>query len=77
MLPYLDEHPPTHILVAGILRALGWKGVESRRGLPPAPTSIDELPSKIPGLGIGGDVHAGLGTAAILDFEELKARHHG
>jgi hypothetical protein len=70
LLPYLAEHPPTHILVA---RFVGFKPGAKR---PPSgstrrpPRDLDHLRAA---LGHGADVHAGLGGAAILDFGRLKA----
>jgi hypothetical protein len=63
LLPYLAEHPPTHILVAAFV---GWKPKEKRSA------TIDDLARE---LGPGfqqRDVHDGLG-APVLDFARLKA----
>jgi hypothetical protein len=63
-LPYLAEHPPTHILVAGLV------GLKSRRnGMPPAGSDLAALRQEFG----TGDVHAGMRNAAILDFDRLKA----
>lgn len=73
LMPHLAEHPPTHIMVAMIAGALGWK--PKRAGTAPsAPT-----PSQIAELSAVGlpmtdlDVHAGL-PMPVLDFAALKAR---
>ena len=66
-----DEEPPAFLSLARIEAMLAaFLGVKKRR------QSAAAGPQAIPGLGTGGDVHAGLGGAAILDFAALKAGTH-
>ncbi len=72
-----DEQPPAFLSLARIEAMLeAFLGVKRRPDsiAPPPFAAAGALPA-VPGLGGGGDVHAGLGTAAILDFEALRARH--
>ncbi len=82
------EEPPAFLSLARIEAMLAaFLGVKRRQsaGQDPPPASAGAglyaagrtaMPG-IPGLGTGGDVHAGLGRAAILDFAALKAGTHG
>jgi hypothetical protein len=71
LLPYLAEHPPMHILVAGFV---GFKP-RSQGSAAPEPCEAADLAAAVgSGFGIGPDVHAGLPQAAILDFAQLKSR---
>jgi hypothetical protein len=65
LLPYLAEHPPVHILVAGFV------GFKPRRR--PARDDVAEWRHRLG----SGDVHAGMQAPVMLDFAALKARHHG
>jgi hypothetical protein len=69
LLPYLAEHPPVDILVAGFV---GFKP-RSRGSSLPGPREAADLAAALgPGFTIGEDVHAGLTQVAILDFAQLK-----
>jgi hypothetical protein len=73
-----DEQPPAFMSLARIAAlleaALGVKRPRARPGMPPAAEDMAQLRAA---LGTG-DVHAGLGQAAILDFAALKERlRHG
>jgi hypothetical protein len=76
LLPYLADHPPTHILVAGFV---GWqprREQPQRPGRPPRdptlpPDATPEAMAIAAGLGTGRDVHAGMGTV-VLDFVKLR-----
>jgi hypothetical protein len=71
LLPYLRDHPPVHILVAGFF---GWK---ARRSMSAARNDPMALASEAgPGFDVARDVHDRF-DAVILDFERLKARHVG
>jgi hypothetical protein len=80
LLPYLAEHPPVHILVAG---AVGFKPRAKRApsGLTRGPQSAGDDPVSQHGASLGeamavlgtGDVHAGMRQPVILDFGRLKA----
>jgi hypothetical protein len=64
-----DELPPPALSLARIAAMLeSFFGIKKRRH-PDAPHPMTVLGT--------GDVHAGLGGAAILDFAALKAKHGG
>lgn len=70
--PYLTDHPPVHLLVAAYL------GVKPTRAAgrphnPAPPSDVAELLQH--GFAAKQDVHEGFGSAAILDFAELKRAH--
>jgi len=74
LLPYLIEHPPVHILVAGFV---GFKP-RSLGSSAPGPREAADLAAAVgPGFAVGPDVHAGLPQPAILDFAQLKSRAGG
>jgi hypothetical protein len=63
LLPYLAEHPPVHLLVAGLA------GFKPRRGPEMGPRDLlQELGPAF----AARDPHEGL-PAVILDFDRLKA----
>jgi hypothetical protein len=74
-LPYWEQHPPLHLLVAAYL---GVKPSGKKAKMPDNREAIADLAkhgSFLPGAGWGtGDPHEGL-RAPILNFEELK-RHY-
>ena len=64
------EEPPAFLSLARIEAMLAaFLGAKRRTS---APANVDFLKARI---GTGGNVHAGFGGAAILDFNALKARH--
>jgi hypothetical protein len=83
-----DEEPPAFLSLARIEAMLAALLGVKRKAPPASPTDqvrglkahgaglqvLDFLKAR---LGTGGDVHAGLGGAAILDFAALKAGTHG
>ena len=70
-----DELPPPALSLARIAAMLeSFLGIKRRpEGRRPGEGREPVDPAHIPGLA-RGDVHAGLGGAAILDFAALKAR---
>jgi hypothetical protein len=84
ILAFWDEQPPACLSLARIEAMLAaYLGVNPRiksGGRVPRARSAgpglrrDDPPYAVPGIGLGGDVHAGLGGAAILDLASLKAR---
>ncbi len=77
------EEPPAFLSLARIEAMLATFLGAKRRGPRAAVRAADPvslLQQLGPGsrIGLGGDVHAGLPGAAVLDFDALKARHrHG
>jgi hypothetical protein len=71
-LPYWNEHPPVHVLVAAYL---GFKP-QTGAGMTPqstqSPQNISELLSMPAGM-MEGDIHEGL-PEPILDFAEFQQR---
>ena len=66
LLPYLAEHPPAHILLAGLA------GFKRPQAAVPAKAGAQDLAEWRAVLG-AGDVHAGLREGVILDFNRLRA----
>ena len=81
-----DELPPPALSLARIAAMLeSFLGIKKRRQGAALSPAFEPAPAQAGGAGLmhpmavlgTGDVHAGLGGAAILDFAALKAKHGG